>query len=217
MNDNSNLNNLENTENRKTKQNHKGLLICLVVLLIFNTILAIGNVFLNIVIIMEQMKASNERIEKNYSKVDEDYGGNQDDFTTTGHFYGKPQSVDDIDSVFINYGENGRKRIAIIYRSKYPNEEDSINRYEVDDEGNYQNEVSETVSDDKVLNIMKYIYDNDLQYLNDYNVSNDGHILSTNDMAWMIEVNSSGASCMAYDYGEAPDWFNDLLEKLDAN
>ena len=208
--------NIDNTANQKPKQNHKSLLICLVILLIFNAVLAIGNIFLNIVIIMGQMKVSNDRDGKSYSEINNGHSSNQND-TDTGHFYGKPQSVDDMDQVTINYGEGGKKRITISYNSKYSNREDLIYRDEVDDEGNYQNEVEEKVSDDKVLNIMKYIYDNDLQDLNDYNVSSDGYLINQNDMVWKIEVDSPGASCMAYGYGEAPDWFNELLKKLDAN
>ncbi len=216
MNDN-NLKNINNEETQKPKQNHKKIITCLIVLLIFNAILAIVNIILNIMVVTEQTKTSNKEAGQGYSKVDENHTNNQDDFTTTGHGYGKPQKADDIESVYISYGENGKNRINIFNHSKYHDEENSITRYEIDNEGNFQNRVSKTLSDDEVLNILKYIFDNDLKYLNDYGTTDDGHIISEENIQWKIAVNTRGASCMAYGDNEAPEWFNELLTKLDAN
>ena len=115
----------------------------------------------------------------------------------TGHFYGKPSSVEDISSVEISYN-NGRDYISI---NDY-----GITYFAYDNNGNIIEE--KTREDVELVNeINNYIFDNDLEYLNDYD--------EVDDKTWSLRIDSPGVHCLTSGQKDSPSWFNELLNKLE--
>lgn len=110
----------------------------------------------------------------------------------------KPTTADDITYASLVYN-NGQDYIDIINDGADSN----IDYYTVtDDDETIENSVTTGVTD-----ILNYIYENDLNYLgeNDYN----------EDDIWSLEVDTEDGYSYVGGTSTAPDWFNELLKKLD--
>ncbi|MBR2725366.1 hypothetical protein IKE97_01820 [Candidatus Saccharibacteria bacterium] len=127
-----------------------------------------------------------------------------DEPTETNEFidepeYGKPSSIEDINYIGITYNDN-KDYIDIV-----KDEEGSyIEYYAYDSNDEF---VGDSVETD-VNDIFKYIFDNDL--------GNFGEDNSLDTISWEIEISSSNGSCYASGSSNPPEWFNTILEKLDA-
>lgn len=113
--------------------------------------------------------------------------------------YGKPASADEIDFVSISYNDD-QDYIDIL------KEDNSADYYAYDQDGEYIGNTTEIDTSD----IFKYIFDQDLNYLSDSNEYED-------DYTWSIEVSSSDGTSHAEGSGAEPEWFTDLLRKLDVD
>lgn len=130
----------------------------------------------------------------------EEYENSEDDlYSDLEATYEKPQSVDDIVTVWISY--NGSEDYISI-------ENGEMYYYAFDDEGE---EISEDLEID-TKEIMQYIFDNDLGYISDTEPDD-----FEDDVDWSLEIDTEDAYSFIGDKGEAPEWFNKLLEKLDVN
>lgn len=115
----------------------------------------------------------------------------------TGHFYGKPSSVKEIDSIDIIYN-NGKDNIVILPNNR-------VNYYTYDETGNsIDNYVDVDTSD-----IIKYIYDKDLKYLKEYE--------EVDNVKWSLRINAPGRHCLISSTKTEPKWFKELLEKLNVD
>ncbi|MBR2766930.1 hypothetical protein IKD67_02515 [Candidatus Saccharibacteria bacterium] len=117
----------------------------------------------------------------------------------TGHWYGKPVSADEISSIDIVYND-GKDHVQVT--------DEFIYYYAYNDEGNLYEGSSETIETD-TSSIMKYVFENDLQYLNDENVPNGNK--------WSITVYAPGVSSADFGYGRQPEWFDEILELLNVD
>lgn len=120
------------------------------------------------------------------------------DTSSVEETYGKPTSSESIASVYIMY--NDASDFVNVYDSN------EVEYYTYDENDEYTGSTIEIDSSE----IFKYIYDNDLEYLgdNDY----DG------EEVWSLEVVTNEDT---YSYvggtAETPEWFNDLLTKLNVS
>lgn len=114
--------------------------------------------------------------------------------------FDKPTTASDIAYVSIVYN-NGQDYIDITSDGTDGN----IDYYTSTEDG----EVIENPIDTDTTDLANYIFDNDLSYLgdNDYDETN----------TWSIEVDTENGYSYVGGTGTAPDWFNDLLKKLDVD
>ena len=119
---------------------------------------------------------------------------NSKEIAATGHFYGKPRSVEEIDSIDTVYN-NGKDYVHISNNNK-------INYYTYDKEGNS----IDNIIDINTSEIINYIYGNDLKYVKDYE-----HI---ENERWSLRVNAPGMHCLISSKKTEPKWFDKLLKKL---
>ena len=118
---------------------------------------------------------------------------NSKEIAATGHFYGKPRSVEEIDFIDIVYN-NGKDYVHI--------SNNKINYYTYDKEENS----IDNIIDIDTSEIINYIYENDLKYLKDYE-----HI---ENERWSLRVSAPGMHCLISSKKEEPKWFDKLLQKL---
>lgn len=123
---------------------------------------------------------------------------NSKEIASTGHFYGKPSSVKEIESIEVVYN-NGKDYISIL-GGRY--EKNKILYYTYDKNGNMiDNHIDADTSD-----IFKYVYEKDLKYLKKYeHVDNE---------KWSLKVSAPGMHCLISSKKAEPKWFNKLLKKL---
>lgn len=115
----------------------------------------------------------------------------------TGHFYGKPSSIEDIELIEVVYN-NGKDEIAI-------SPDNVINYYTYDKDGNsIDNCIDQDTSD-----IINYIYKNDLKYLEEYK--------KVNNAKWSLSIKGPGRSCLISSKESEPEWFKELLKKLNVD
>ena len=121
---------------------------------------------------------------------------NNQNISETGHFYGTPSSVEDIDFIEVVYND-GNDYVFIT--------DDLIKYYSYDDKGNFG--ITNYIEDvDFITELTKYIYSNDLKYLKEYN--------KLKDAKWSLEIDSPGKSCLISGTNNPPLWFKKLLDKL---
>lgn len=188
---------MDNTsENGSTNLSRKDLektLTGVIIVLIVATLLAVtgfGFGIYSTIQVNRTTKYLEESLGADLSDVDE--------ADTIEETYGKPSSAEDIESVYITYN-NGMDYINI-YNS------DEIEYFTYDDNDEYVGETTETSTAD----IIKYIFDNDLEYLGDNEY--------TGDEIWSVEIaTTEDTYSFVGGTGETPEWLNELLNKLDAN
>lgn len=122
---------------------------------------------------------------------------NTEENPETGHFYGKPKSIEDIRTIDIVYN-NGKDYIFISNKKE-------LTYFTFDKEGKMVYKTYEIDTSD----IIKYIYENDIDYLKE-----DKHI---DNEKWSLEVSSPGSSCIISKKTNQPEWFDELLEKLEVD
>lgn len=115
----------------------------------------------------------------------------------TGHFFGVPDSVEDIDLIEIIYN-NGKDYITITPSNP-------INFYTYDKKG----KVIDNYVDMDSSSIIKYVYDNDLKYLKDEN--------NIKNEKWSLRVESSGIHCLISSDKDESKWFKELLKELNVD
>ena len=160
-------------------------------------ILAIGGIGFGIWAMVDgntQKAQLNAQIDALNARITE-LGGDEEP-VSTGYFYGKPESAEEIESIFISYNE-GKDNIDIL--------DGEIRYYAFDEEGNTTDENSRVLETD-TSGIKQYVFENDLEYLESY--------YSEEDFNWSIVVNGAGMGCTKYGNGEYPDWFKALLDEL---
>ena len=120
----------------------------------------------------------------------------------TGHFYGQPSSVEDIDIIEIMYN-NGNDHVSI-HAGRH--KDNKIYYYSFGKDGNIsgENEVDTDTTD-----IIKYIYENDLKYLKEYN--------EVKNAKWSLQINGPGKQCLISGKKAEPKWFKELLKKLNVD
>lgn len=122
--------------------------------------------------------------------------------SNTGHFYGQPSSLEDIDTIYIVYN-NGKDHVTVS-GGRY--KDNKIYYYGYGEDGNINGEYVENID---TSNIIKYIYEKNLKYLKEYeHVDNE---------KWSLEISSPGKNCLISSKKEEPKWFKDLLKKLNVD
>lgn len=167
------MNNEINIKNEKTNNNKKKVFIIVFIIII---ILLIGSIILLI----------------NNNKKEEP-------ISYTGHSYGKPSSIDQIDHIEVDYN-NGKDHISIFAGREKDNK---IHYLGYGDDGNISGEY---VFDTDTSDIIKYIYEKDLKYLKEYD--------EVDNAKWSLRVSGPGWHCLISGAKEEPKWFKVLLKKL---
>ena len=126
---------------------------------------------------------------------------NEDLDETTEFTYGKPTSAEEIKYVMISYNNN--QDFVEIY-----NDEDGQEIIYSADNEDEENSNAETV-ETGVNEVLKHIFDNDIEYLGDNEV--------LDDETWSIEVDTADKTSYISGNSDAPEWFNELLKKLDVD
>ena len=126
---------------------------------------------------------------------------NEDLDETTEFTYGKPTSAEEIKYVMISYNNN--QDFVEIYNDEEGQE--IIYSAGSEDEENSNAETVET----GVNEILNHIFDNDIEYLGDNEV--------LDDETWSIEVDTADKLSYISGNSDAPEWFNELLKKLDVD
>lgn len=121
----------------------------------------------------------------------------QKETPATGHFYGKPNDVSEIRHIEIVYND-GKDYVGISSNNK-------ISYYTFDENG----KMKQKIIDKDTSSIIKYIFDNNLDYLKEYD-----HL---DDEKWSLEVSGPGKSCTISKNDTQPEWFNTLLKKLNVD
>ena len=121
----------------------------------------------------------------------------------TGHWYGMPENVTDIVSITIRYN-NGKDIIFITPQNE------TISYFAYDNDGNYikddeGNEITNIVHEN-VSEIVEYIFKYDIKYLKDYS--------KKKKLRWELSVDTISTTCMTGGADEEPEWFSQLLKKL---
>ena len=119
-----------------------------------------------------------------------------DDELSDDETYAKPSSADSIDSISIVY--NNGKDYADIFN-------DSIEYYAYDLNDEYQGDVVDVDG----IGFFKYVFNNDLDKL--------GVTAVNEEDAWSIAVYSNEGTSYVGGKDTAPDWFKDLLNKIDVD
>ena len=108
--------------------------------------------------------------------------------------YAKPKSAESIETISFVY--NNANDFADVF-------DDSIEYYAFDLNDEYQGDVVEVDG----ASFFKYVFNNDLDKLNE--------TAENEDDTWSIAVYSNEGTSYVGGKDSAPDWFNDLLKKID--
>lgn len=138
---------------------------------------------------------SEDNEETNISDLVSDDEGEDDNDDS---IFEKPASVDDIESIEIAYNDN--KDFISVSNSG------TVEYYTYDENEEY---IGNTVRSD-AKGLIKHVFENDLDKLGEEEEPDNV------ESAWSIYVYTENGYSSAFGTGEAPDWFNQLLDKLDA-
>ena len=181
--------------NGADKKKNKMMLYGMIVL----AVLAVGGIGFGIWAMVDgniQKAQLNSQIAVLNERIEELGGWEEDEPYENDSYFGKPESVDQIDSIFISY--NGGKDFVDIL-------EGEVRYYAFDEEGNTTDETSNVLEVD-TTGLKQYVFNNDLEYLGSY--------YPEEEYEWLVVVNGVGMSSTAYGVGEYPEWFAALLKEL---
>lgn len=114
--------------------------------------------------------------------------------------YGKPSKAEEIEFITISYNDN--KDFVDIYKNE---DDQGIDYYTYNEDGET---ISDTVETDPT-EIIKFIFDNSLENLGDYT--------EIDNEKWSVEVDFDNKYSYASGDSDTPEWFNELLKKLDVD
>ena len=189
-----NTNIMAKSMNEKKKTN--GMLIGMILCAIF----AVGGIGFGVWAMMDgnaKEARMNNDINELRQQVEDLKNKNNDD--EGDYIYGKPDFVNEIDSIFVTYNGDNKDAVDIF--------DGEIQYYTFNAELE-QIEESEHIIETDTTEIMEYVFDN-LDYLT------EDETLIIND--WSIEVNSGNKSCKISGTGEYPEWFKELLNKMNVS
>ena len=171
-----------------------GMIICV--------ILAIGGIGVGVWAMMDgnakEARINNDINELRQQVEDLKNKKNDDD----DYVYGKPDFANEIDSISVTYNGDNNDVVDIFDGEIY------YYTFNADDTELVPIEESENVIETDTAEIMEYVFDN-IDYLT------EDETLIIND--WSIEVNSGNKFCMISGAGEYPEWFKELLNKLNVS
>ena len=182
---------------RSTERTIRHMLVALVVIGILATLGASFGIYATIQINNILSPYSRTAVSESLLK-DAD---SESDVTTTESSYGVPTNKDSIEYISIVYN-NGKDFVDIINDA---NEENGLEYYTFDDNDEYIGDV-ENINVDEYL---QYFMDNDVQYLGDDEYTGDEY--------WGVEVTSDEGVAFVGGTSDAPEWFNNLLKKLNVD
>ena len=112
--------------------------------------------------------------------------------------FGKPDSADQIEAIYITY--NGDSESIDVY-------EDGVEYYAFNDEGLIEESEREIEMD--TMEIRQFVFDSGVDNLTDET--------APDDYDWSIEVDTADKTCMKFGTGDYPDWFKNILDKLNVS
>lgn len=179
-------------------KNAESTMKAVIVTLIICTILAVLGTGLGIYSTIQANRAISAIYGDGTNEV-ESTDGDEEDESTVEFTYGKPASAEEIEYVSISYNNN--QDFIEIYNDE---EDQSITYYTEGGEDSKSETVESGVND-----VLKHIFEKDLEYLGDNDI--------LENETWSIEVDTADKTSYISGDSAAPEWFNELLKKLDVD
>ena len=142
-----------------------------------------------------------EEISKLKQQVDGEDGledESEDEFADEELEFGKPDSADQIEAIYITYNDDSES--IDVY-------EDGVEYYAFNDEGLIEESEREIETD--TMEIRQFVFDSGVDNLTDETVPDD--------YDWSIKVDTADKTCMKFGTGDYPDWFKNILDKLNVS
>jgi tellurite resistance-related uncharacterized protein len=179
------------TRNVNRKKNNNKLLIGIVCL----ALLAVCGIGFGIWAVING-NAKEVRLNEEIGRLKQQTGG---EGLGTGNWLRKPNSADEIESIYITYNGSD-ENIDVL--------EDAVEYYAYNEEGEIIEDSEHEIEMD-TSEIMQFVFDNGIDDLTEHTTSDD--------YEWSIEVDSPGRMCAVYGAGEYPEWFKNILNKLNVS